>query len=426
MRNSSCVEPDEADDASILPWCTQTVDWPYELVVVQVEVVVPRALTALEWALSRVLEEFEDDPATLVETATELGVKDPVVLVETLQVLVELGAAEPRDGRAPVDLSDFRLTGQGKKLLATGQIAGLPERHGLHLVFDALTGEHLRDRLSGTSTKPEAPIVAPESLPERVQVLGLDRVRRLAREQAEQFQLSEAHIQQSTVCYREGGRRWRTMRVDLALDAQDVLHARLHSSSAAQQAYLDQSDSRLELFARLSRASTGAWRNGHCVPHVPITPKDWVGLAEEPVDPSQTAKKACALVRTAREEVIAQAGWLDAPDFKDQFDQADRRGVRCFICAADASGPPLAVVADRRRGLRVDTVRAQTRAGKPLNLELAATVIPSQLPALRQELLSAATQTLTAVDQEAHQMKNAGGGPEPAAATTDIQARRAS
>ena len=426
MRSSSCAEPNETGDASILPWCKRTVDWPYERVVVQVEVVVPRELTALEWGLSRALEEFKDDPPTLVETATELGIKDPLLLVETLRELVELGAAKPRNGQHPADLTDFKLTSQGRELLASGQIAGLPERHGMHLIFDALTGEHKHGRPPGTRAKPEVPIVGSESLPERIQILGLDRVRRLARYQAEQFQLSEARIQQSTVRYAEGGHLWRSMRIELGISPDGVLRTGLQNGSEAQQAHLDQSDSSLEFFAGLSRVSTGAWANGHCVPRAPIPVKEWLVLAERLVDPSQTAKEACDLVRTARQEVVAEAGWLDAPDFEDQLNQAAERGVRCLTCNADSSGPPMAVIADNSRGLRVDTVSAQTPSGEPLPLEIAAIVRFSQLPATRQALLSAETQTLSAGDQTPTQTTDVAGTPESPAETTDVPTRRAS
>ncbi len=425
MPTSSCVdEHEQVIHEPTLPWCTVVVDWPVEVVVVEVEVVAPRELNVLEWALERALDEFGDEVPTLAELAEELEIAAPAMLEDTLEVLIVLGAVEVTNAGQPLDLPGCRLTASGSELLAEGRVGGLPERHGLRLHFDAITGEHLRTVSKNSRTEPANPVMPPDQLPERLTEIGLERVRQLSIAQEEPFQKGESRIQATTVRFEDGGHIWLPVQVELGIDHNGVLRAHVHGGSDAQRVWLEERDLNLKPFANLDRASTGAWADGRHVPRPPVPAEQWLGKVDRLVEPSSALDEVHRLVNSARREIIAHAGWLDAPELEKDLAEAARRGVRCYVCGAEASltywlpgtdrAPgflvtggsieakrPMALVVDGTCALRIDTVKLRTPAGKEITIEAAAFVKASQVQSLRQRLLSGLIESLPG-DDETH------------------------
>lgn len=123
------------------PWCSLRLDWPYKIVSVVAQVTLNPQQHPFEWAIVRILESWTGELPTLERAADELGFKDPVFLVEALERLIESGVVEHVDPAADLDLPNCRLThlAQVQRIPA----AEAPERHGMTLCFDVLTGDHV-------------------------------------------------------------------------------------------------------------------------------------------------------------------------------------------------------------------------------------------------------------------------------------------
>lgn len=402
-------------------WCHLSVGWPIEAVVVEVEVQAPRDITIFEWAIVRTLEGFPEDTPTLAEAADQLGIKAPVFLEETLQTLIQLGAVELKAPDQPVDLPNSRLNSQGRRLLRAGRTGGLPERHGLHLHFDAVTGEHIL-KPRNLCNQPTRPVLSPEQLPAPVTQMGLDRVRKLSQAQGEPFHDGESRIRSATVQQEAGSHAWLPMEVALEIDPHGVLLANLQNASDAQRDWFAHRD--LAMLDGLERASTGGWANGRCQTRLPaLTAEKWFASVARLIPPSATADEARQMLHAAESEVVLHAGWLDGLLVEETLTNAAERGVRCYVCGAEPSlthwsveesrppgfivsgglpndARPLVIVVDGVRALRVDLICARSPGGRGLDLEVAAFAHDSGAASLRQQLLNGVAESLDDSDDQ--------------------------
>jgi hypothetical protein len=212
MPANSSTKPDGQTSQTSSP--DETFEWPVEVVVCQIEVVIPRDLTALEWVLERILDEFREEPPTLAEAAEELGLGDTVMLGDSLRGLIEMGSAESRvPGHRPEDLPQVRLTSNGQKTLIAGRITPLPAHHGLELYFDALTGEHIPRRPQDVRHEPQRPIVPIAELPPLRESIGLDRVRELSAARGEPYHRGESQIRRIEIDPLKGRFVWAPVRI---------------------------------------------------------------------------------------------------------------------------------------------------------------------------------------------------------------------
>lgn len=394
-----------------LGWCTLAIDWPFQVVGVLLKVVAPRDLTVFEWAIKRVLAEFPDGPPTLEELADELGIKAPVFLRETLETLLQAGSVERKGPGQSLDLPDCRLTPLGEKLLREGRAASVPEHHGMRLCFDAITGEHVAQAPKKEPiSSPPHPVVEPSRLPARMQEIGLDRVRQLSQLQGEPFHQGDSRIVSASVRVEKGYHFWRTHRIHLGIGREGILKARIDGGSEAQQAWLDEHSWGLEPLKAIASAATAGWANGRCQPRpAPLAADEWLRFADRLVAPASTLTEACGWIASARRELVVHAGWCDSSRIETALKEAASRGVPCYVCggepaitdwspgsppgfiaSAGATGVarPLAIVADRSRGLRVDHVAARTPVGQEIVVEVTAVVRPAAVSGLRQELVA--------------------------------------
>lgn len=207
-------------------WGELTVLWPYEQVALALEVVTNRDLTTLEWVLERILNAFPEQPPTLDEAATELGLADPVFLRDTLQHLLELRAIERRvsDGeeeRSTLDLAEVRLTAMGQELFRQGKIEGAPEHPQLALVFDVLSGEHEAKppkQSGGKNQEDSLSLLLGDSWPEPCTNISLERVRAYSQQRGERFHHGETRIRDAEVNPEHGYFFEASVRVTLSLD----------------------------------------------------------------------------------------------------------------------------------------------------------------------------------------------------------------
>lgn len=390
--------------------CTPTLWWPVEVVPLQVEVVEPRKLTALEWALLRVMDEFRDDPPPLSEVAEELGLDDPGFLRDTLRDVVRLRALAPRDGKA-VELSDLAFTELGERLYRKGQIEAEPSTHGVTFHIDALTDEDLPEP---ADLQPGAPTrFLEDEVGDPRESLGLERARTAMRRfhpdilkgDAEVRALNPSPLWSSRILWRPvtlrlhlspGGeltvepegltRKAREFLSSRDLHEDDVLPARPVSD-----AWGDTSPAR-----RSSGSAFSAWRRG-------------VG---EALPAAFVAARACEYVRDAVSEIVVHACWIGAPGVEEALRAAVAKGRRVLIVGTSdtclfgweaRTGIGLqveveneivgALVVDRTRGMVLDDVEVRHK-GSSILIELAGTLRDVPAAKARDELVAAALSSL--------------------------------
>ena len=312
-----------------LPWCSVTLDWPYEIAVAQVQITAKRQVNVLERVAVRILQDFADDPPTLAEAAEQLGIKDAVFLTETLQKLVESGIVELNKADSGYDFSNCRLSVSGKTISSSKQSISLPERHGLKLCFDALTGEHIPQQPGDTTEKPLNPIIPPQELPTQITDIGLDRARKYARAQDEQFMTGSSKLTDIKVQPDEGILIWGQLEASLSIDDSGIIRCSLPAATDKQRQWLQESDLKHELFDKLFSATiTQADQN------VPLTVKpysQWVQSVDRLVAPLAVNEEVLNLLTKAQRQIILDAYWLGNPQVKNALMLAANRGVECTI-----------------------------------------------------------------------------------------------
>lgn len=397
------------------PWHRTRIWWPVERIPVLLEIVHPRRLTALEWAVLRVVETFREDLPTLDEVAEELGIGDAAFLRDTLREVVRLRALAPRTTDAPwSDLPDLTFTTSGLELFRRGQIEAEPAHHGEDLYFDALTDEP-RPAPSDAQDWTEAPFPRTIAAPQPRETVGLDRVRDVVRRFRPDLLEGDGEI-------RSIGPRldawprvvWAPAELELRLSEDGRIEASSAALTGKALEYLASTDGFAEEVAP-NRVCTVGWERAD-IPRRSsrMSHEAWRGVVSRTLPTDAVAKEVQRLVGTARRELFLHAGWYGVPSIRSALADVVRTGVRVFVVGADETEVPLlhesktgllvtcsseqvlpaCVVADGRVGLLLDDVVVtfgQARAA----VELAGAMTQKACSEVRAQLMSAANAALS-------------------------------
>ncbi len=394
--------------------CSFELWWPLEVVPLQVEVVEPRRLTALEWALLRIMDEFRDGPPPLSEVAEELGLDDPGFLRDTLREVVRLRALAPREG-GTTDFSDLAFTELGERLYRRGQIEAEPSTHGVTFYVDALTNEDLPEP-AGHQRWVEARFLEGE-VGEPRDTLGLERVRSVMRRFHPDILKGDAevraiHTSSESVWVGAPAVHWRPVPVHLHLSADGDLSAEPEGITKKAREFLASRD--LEQDGVLPvHPVTGEW--GETTP--PRCSKEsafstWRRSVGELVPAADVEARARRMLGEAMTEIVLHACWGGAAGLEEDLRAAAQRGVRVLVVGAQdtsifawegRTGIGLqveidgavsgALVVDGTRGLLIDDVKLRC-GGRPFVMELAGTLRDAPAATCREELVHAALASL--------------------------------
>ena len=399
--------PDAHKKAGAPPWCSLNLDWPFETVIVETETVTSREPNPFEWAVVRLLQEFEDEPPNLAEAAEELGIKDPVFLTETLKRLVESGAIEKQDPEGNLDFSNCRLTSAGQAFLTRQQLSSLAERHGMELCFDVMTGEHITRPPRGCREKPKNPIIPVDQLPERRTNIGLDTARQLAKAQDEPFLTAESKLTDINVQHEQGSVAWRTYEIRLSLDINGTISCLLQGGTESQQQWLDQLDLRHELVEKLLLSSI-AQEHVHLLTSAKQHDQ-WRQSIDRLISPSHVAEGARATLKSAQQQIMVHVYWVSLPEVRNELLQAADRGIHCTLFgqnpqtdeALDSLPESIEVIqtpespgvhneivilVDEFKGLTIDRVELTTPSKRKTEVIVASSLKAARVIELHQEL----------------------------------------
>jgi hypothetical protein len=381
MRGSSSPEPS--------PWWEIPLDWPVEHVPCQLEVVEPRRLTALEWAVLRVLEAFSDAPPSLEEMAVELGLGEPRFLEDVLHALLSQEALHPRSGvNKATQLGEVLFTERGLELFRKGQVDGAPATLGYGLCFDALTDEALPADTQGTPG-PGCPAIDPSRLPVPREEVGLERLRAIVQRLGPPVGGVDARIRTARVLARgeapklRSGFSWVTHPLALLPSSEGRFSLHTPSLTPQQRSWLTACS--LSQWVAPEQAVTQKW-----APYPPFRRSGqplgtWSASVERLVPVSNTLQEAKRLLAAARREVLLHAVWAAAPGMADTLTVAASRGVAIYVLGAGttrvkewstapqrapgfvieaqhADEAPGALVVDGREALLLEEVTAEVEA----------------------------------------------------------------
>jgi len=315
--------------AKPIDWFTVTLDWPYEIVMAEATVTSPREPHAFEWIIGRILQAFDGQVPSFGEAAQELGIMDPVFLIETVGTLLEKEVLELINPAQPLELFNCRLTELGQRFLSQKKTCDFPERHGLKLCFDMTTCQHTATPPRQTRNRPVHPIVNPDQLPDRMSHLGLNRARNLVKEQHEPFLTEQSKITEVQVQYELGSYQWSPMKAVLRIDAEGNVRCEVPAATQEQQQWIDQLD--LGIDAVVSRFSQMPVNTGEII-DVPLTPFDlWYRAVGKLINPDQTLQQVQTLIRDAKNELIISVYWLTVPGISDIIAHKAAQGLKCTV-----------------------------------------------------------------------------------------------
>jgi len=330
MRGSSSPESP--------PWWEIPLDWPVEHVACQLEVVEPRRLTALEWAVLRVLEAFGDAPPSLKELAEELGLGEPRFLVDVVRGLLSQEALHPRPGvNEATQLGEVLFTERGLELFRKGQVDGAPSTQGYGLCFDAITDEALSVNTPSTAVA-ACPAINPSQLPGPREEVGLERLRTIVQQLGPPVGGADVRIRAVRVLARGEAQKLRSgfgwVKHPLTLVPTPEGRFRLHTPSLNPQQRSWLTEYSLSEWVNPAKAVTHEW-----APHPPFRRGgqplgEWSASMERLVPIAHAVQEAKRLLATARREVLLQAAWAAAPGIADALTAAVSRGVAIYVLGA--------------------------------------------------------------------------------------------
>ena len=280
-------------------WCTAAFDWPYEIVVAEAQVTALQLPNLFEWAVVRILTEFEENQPTLCQVAEELGIKDPVFLTEALERLIESGIVERIDAGGKNDFDNCRLTNQ---VNFQQQKHALPERHGLKLCFDRITGQHIAQQPAIISQEPRAPLLPSQQLPPQRTEIGLDKAREYAKDQDEPFLAVQSKMTGIQIHTDEGYFIWQSLKAALTIDHTGTIHCDIPSAAESQQQWFDELNFRYAFFETLFSASVNTKHFNGLTSTVPYD--KWIPSVSNLIDPKSVNKEALNLVASARQQIL--------------------------------------------------------------------------------------------------------------------------
>jgi hypothetical protein len=385
------------------------------------EVVHPRKLTALEWAVLRVADAFRDEPPGLEEAAEELGIGDAAFLRDTLRDVVRLRALEPHTKNAPwSDLPDLVFTDTGHQLFSRGQIESEPAEHGEDLYFDALTDES-RPEPKGAQEKTDTPFPASAPTLQPRDSVGLDRVREIVLRFHPDLVKGDGEVRSVQPRSNSWPRIvWVPTDIELRLSERGALSPASPSLSEAAITYIESVDPIEENlvpggFTTVTWADAGLLRTA-----AQLSFDAWRHLASRTLATGDVQREVLRLVGTAHRELVLYAGWYVDPAVQARVAELARAGVRVlvlgsretavivlnerpiagfvFLCASPRS-LPAAVVVDGQSGLIVDDVVLRYGETRPV-VELAGVMTPAGCKEVAAQFLSALTEALADAGKE--------------------------
>ena len=403
MRGSS-----SSDDVSGLHWHTTTLWWPVECVPTVLEVVHPRRLTALEWAILRVVDAFDTHPPPLSEVAEELGIADTVFLEDTVRNVVRLRALVPRDVTWQ-DLPDLTFTRSGRRLFRTGRIEGEPAEHGAVFYFDALTDQDLpeskalRDHVD-TPFPPGSPAPAPR------EGVGLDRSRRIVAQFHPALVEGDGQVTRATPrSDRAPSVRWAPVELHLRLTHEGKLVPTGRTLTPDRRDLLSSSEP-TDVFS--PNLHTATWRTSPTPTSTPCDIADWQARTENTVPVASVIQRSRATLDATKRILYLHAGWWGQPALQKRARELARTGRCVFVLGTDAPSPmatlvgkglvaelpstrpiPAALVADGCAGLLIDRVKVHW-GDAPVPVELAGMVTADEAGTLQDALREAALAVL--------------------------------
>ncbi len=393
MRDSSLAE-----EPSIV-WFRTTIWWPVEQVPVVLEVVHPRKLTVLEWAVLRVMEAFENSPPPLEEVALELGIADSVFLTDTVRDVVRLRALEASD-EGWAELADLSFTSRGRELFDKGQIEGEPAEHGVTLFFDALTDRDLQ-KPSVLRSNPSNPFPPDKGSFTEREGVGLDRTREIVRRFHPELVGRGGEVTKVTLRPDAALVEW--LEMDLAFHLSEKGELELACPAAT--------DDRL---ARLVDAEPGIlFPTAHVTETWPSESVDheaddydrWWAAVRRTVPVHAVESHVLRILRGTTGVAYLHAGWCSNTKVLDAARELAHRGGVAFIVGGNTTsvellgprsrlgilasiaveGPVAAALTDGKQGITVDRVRLRW-GGVSVPVELAGTLRVDAASALRQRL----------------------------------------
>lgn len=376
-----------------------------------VQVVHPRKLTALEWAILHVVEAFREAPPTLEEVAEELGIDDPGFLDDALAAALRLRALEPRGETVDTDspaLPDLDFTSTGYELFRRGQIEGEPVEHGETFFFDPLTDEAVTEP-DGLKSRTDHRFPRTHDLSPRESV-GLDRARQIVGQFHRDLVAGGGELRGVDV-RAVPSIRWRPVAVDVRLnDGSAEWDCRELSQPALQ--YLRACDPLDEGVIPLRPVSEpwGVERPGF---QNALSPDEWHGIVTNTTPVARVKESVQGLLQNAQAEVVLHACFLALDGVDADLGSAVRRGVKALVVGtaraevflAEVPRPVLgvrcparqqvtpAVVADGTQGLVLRDVRLRV-GEREAAIELAGALTAEAASALREELVEAASDAM--------------------------------
>lgn len=386
-------------------WCTAVFDWPYEIVIAEAQVTALQLPNLFEWAVVRILKEFEDNRPTLCQTAEELGIKDPVFLAEAIERLIESGIVERIDADGKNDFDNYRLTNQGN---FQQQKRTLPERHGLKLCFDAITGCHIIQQPAEAREKPRSPILPPRQLPQKRTDIGLDTAREYAKNQGESFLAAQSKMTSIKIHADEGSFTWQPCEAALTIDHGGTIRCNIPSATQAQQQWIEELDFKHKFFETLFSASANAGQFNGLVSTVPHD--NWRPSVNNLIDPVSINKEMLNLVASAKQQLLINAYWLSLPGIRKALKVVAGNNVRCVIFGRSCQLPEISdefgdsvktveldesidllhavsVIADGSKAISINKVQLQSPSKRQLEIIAASTLKSLDAVRLQEELL---------------------------------------
>ncbi|HRI08447.1 MAG TPA: hypothetical protein PKW35_11545, partial [Nannocystaceae bacterium] len=353
------------------PWHACTRAWPVDRLRVEVEIVRPRPLTALEWLVLRVVHDFPEATPPLAEVVEELGLDRPEFLRDTLREVVRLRALAPREQDKPVsDLGDVAFTDIGRLLYQRGQIEADPATHTIIVDIDALTDENLQpgDR-SSVHSEPALAADDPRT------AIGLDRLRGVMRSFHRDLLAGDAVVRAHRVV--DAARVYVPVTLAVEIDARGTLVPTCPGRGPAALDVIRELDA-----SDLALDADSVWSTGlsHASGGHEFT--SWKSRTTRTVPRADVAAEAVALIRRARSEVVLHQHWLLIDGVRDALDAAIKRDVHLVVAATnepvlaatDHDGAPVlligapsvrplpcALISDEMNGLLLDDVDLRWR-----------------------------------------------------------------
>ncbi len=392
-------------------WHQARIWWPVECVPVTLEIAHPRKLTALEWAVLRVMDAFREAPPSLTEVAYQLGIDDPSFLADAVKEAVRLRALAPRqEGTVPRDLPDLDFTSMGYELFKRGQIEAEPAEHGETFYFDALTDEaRTEPRQAVEYADPPFPGSQPEPQPR--ESVGLDRARALVRQFHADLLRGDGEVRSVEPQEHTWPRLvWQSVELNLRVDREGGLDVEARGLTPQARAFLMAADLVEEGVVPKTAISEDWSSVGQPRCSSQLSYADWRSLTARDLPVKAVSLEITRLLKQAREEIVLHAAWLAVPEVSEQLPKLVERGRRVFVVGAGATRcfafmerpqvgigleirvdvpAPGALVVDGRGGVLLDDVFLSV-GERRIAIELAGALNQEGAKQCRKKLLDAA------------------------------------